>query len=68
MKQLFTSNDWEYRLLRTIIQAVIGVLINFLPDLIAGTTVIPLELKPIVQALVMAILSPIMAAMGGQDD
>lgn len=68
MMQLFTSNDWKYRLLRTIIQAVIGVLINFLPDLIAGTTVIPLELKPIVQALVMAILSPIMAAMGGQDD
>lgn len=68
MHQLFKSNDWEYRLLRTIIQAIIGVIINFLPDLIAGTTVIPYEYKPIVQALVMAVLSPTMAALGGAED
>ena len=63
MNRLLTRNDAKYRLLRTIIQGIIGVVIANL-DLIVGVSFIPTELRPFVAALVMAILSPIMAEMG----
>lgn len=65
--KLLNSNDPLYRLLRTIIQGVIGVIIANL-DLIIGTTSIPGNLKPLIVALIMACLSPIMAYMGKYDD
>lgn len=63
MNRLFIRNDAKYRLLRTIIQGIIGVFIANL-DLIIGSFSIPVEYKPMIAAVVMAILSPIMAAMG----
>ena len=63
MNRLFVRNDAKYRLLRTIIQGVIGVLIANL-DLIIGTFHIDPTMKPVIVALVMAVLSPIMTAMG----
>ena len=64
MNRLFISNEAKYRLLRTIIQGIIGVLIANL-DIIVGAFHISAGYKALIVALVMAILSPVMAAMGG---
>jgi len=63
MNTFLTSNEAKYRLLRTIVQGLIGVLIANL-DLLLGYVVIDISLRPLVVALVMAILSPVMAALG----
>lgn len=63
MKKFLTSNDTAFRLLRTIVQAVIGVVIANI-DTIIGTFAIPDVWKPMIVALIMAILSPIMAEIG----
>lgn len=60
---LLTRNDAKYRLLRTIVQGILGVIVAYL-DVLLGYTIIPNELRPMVVALVMAVLSPIMKAMG----
>lgn len=67
MKKLLTSNDTAYRLFRTIIQAVIGIAIAN-ADTIIGTFTINEVWKPIIVALVMAVLSPIMAELGKQNE
>lgn len=65
--QFLTSNEWQYRLLRTIIQGIFGVLIANL-DVIIGSFVIDPAWKGIVVALVMAVLSPVMAALGKKEE
>lgn len=67
MKRFLSSNKWEYRLLRTIVQGIIGVIIANL-DVLIGLTDIPVTVKPMMVALVMAVLSPVMAALGESDD
>lgn len=67
MKEFLTSNEPRYRLARTIVQGIIGVIIANL-DLLLGYTAIPAELRPVITGLVMAVLSPLMAALGGKDD
>lgn len=67
MDKFLTSNDWKYRLLRTIIQGVLGVLIANL-DLIFGQVILDPSMRALVVALVMAVLSPIMAAMGKESE
>ena len=67
MNKFLKSNETRYRLLRTIAQGIIGVLIANVDALIAGTT-IPLEYKPMIVALVMAVLSPIMSELGKEGD
>ena len=64
--KFFKSNEWQWRLCRTIVQAVIGVVIANL-DTIIGTFSIGDIWKPIIAALVMAILSPIMAEIGNKN-
>lgn len=54
-------------LLRTIVQGVLGVVIANL-DLILGWCVLDPSMRALVVALVMAVLSPIMAALGGGDE
>ena len=66
MNRLFTSNAPKWRLFRTIIQGVIGVLIANL-DMIFGATPIPPEVKPVIVAVTMAVLSPIMAELGTRE-
>lgn len=61
------SNETAYRLLRTVIQGIIGVLIANL-DFLIGSFQIPVEWKPMITALVMAVLSPVMSMLGGKDD
>ena len=67
MDKFLTSNDWQYRLLRTIIQGVLGVVIANL-DVITGAFVFDPTAKGVIVALVMAILSPIMALLGQKED
>ena len=62
-KELLTSNETVYRLARTILQGIIGVIIAYL-DTIVGAMAIPNEMRPMIVALVMAILSPIMSELG----
>ena len=67
MNKFLKSNDWQYRLLRTIVQGVLGVIIANI-DLIVGACILDPSQRALVVALVMAILSPIMAMLGGQDE
>lgn len=67
MNKLFHSNDWQYRLYRTIIQGVIGVVIANV-DVFISAIQINATWKPVIAAVVMAILSPIMAEMGGHEE
>ena len=67
MNTFLTSNDTKYRLLRTILQGIIGVLIANL-DLLIGYAAIPTELRPVIVAAVMAVLSPIMSELGAKTD
>ena len=63
MKTLLNSNGTRYRLARTIIQGVIGVLIANVDFLFDSFHFEP-EMKAFIVALTMAILSPIMAELG----
>ena len=63
MNKFLTSNSTVYRLLRTIVQAVIGVILAN-ADVIIGTFSIDDVWKPIIVALTVAVLSPIMAEIG----
>ena len=67
MDKFLTSNEWQYRLLRTIIQGVLGVLIANI-DLILGYVVLDPSARALVVALVMAVLSPIMALLGAKEN
>lgn len=69
MKSFFNSNETWARLLRTILQGIIGVIVSNV-DLLVGNLTIPVEYKPMIVALVMAVLSPIMSELGkdGTDD
>jgi hypothetical protein len=67
MSEFLASNEWQWRLLRTIVQGVLGVVIANL-DLIMGWCVLDPSMRGLVVALVMAVLSPIMAALGDGDE
>ena len=66
MNRFLTDNSASMRLARTIVQAVIGVLISY-ADILVGQAAINPELRPMIVALVMAVLSPIMAILGEAD-
>lgn len=63
MNRFLTSNEAKYRLARTILQGLIGILIANI-DLIMGQLVLDPAQRAVAVALVMAILSPTMAALG----
>lgn len=63
--EFLKSNDTKYRLLRTILQGIIGVIISNL-DLILGYYIFDPQTRAVICALVMAILSPIMSELGNQ--
>lgn len=62
-----TSNNAKWRTLRTIVQGIIGVLVANI-DLIIGNFSFGAETKAVIVALVMAILSPCMKALGTDSD
>lgn len=63
MNTFLTSNEAKWRLARTIVQGLMGVLVANI-DLIAGQVILDPSQRAVIVALVMAILSPIMAALG----
>lgn len=67
MKEFLTSNEPRFRLARTIVQGIIGVLVANL-DLLIGLTPIAPALRPVITGVVMAILSPVMAMLGGDKE
>ena len=95
MSEFLASNDWKWRLARTIVQGVLGVFVALelghgprslnarafslktcqrarllnarSVDLILGYAILDPTLRALVVAFVMAVLSPIMAALGGGD-
>ena len=67
MNRFLTENSSGMRLARTIAQGVIGVIIANL-DVLLGFGAIDPALKPVIAALVMAILAPVMSELGkGQE-
>ena len=67
MHTFLTSNETKYRLLRTILQGVIGVIITYAADLVGELNLDPVIAGALV-ALIMAILSPIMATIGKEEN
>lgn len=63
MKEFLRNNATAYRLGRTILQGIIGVFVAN-ADLFVSYIQIDPALKPVIVALVMAILSPIMSELG----
>ena len=63
MSEFLKSNETKYRLLRTILQGIIGVVISNL-DLILGYYIFDPQQRAVICALVMAVLSPIMSELG----
>lgn len=61
------SNDTWARLLRTICQSIFGVLIANLDVIFESVSMNP-SLKPVIVAIVMCILSPIMKELGVHDE
>lgn len=63
MEAFLTSNEWPWRLARTVVQGVLGVVVANV-DMLVGCAVLAPEWRAVVVALVMAVLSPVMAELG----
>lgn len=63
MKNLLINNSTSGKLIRTILQGIIGVFIANI-DLITGLFSVSPEAKTLLVAFTMAILSPIMSELG----
>nr|DAE38974.1 MAG TPA: hypothetical protein [Caudoviricetes sp.] len=63
MELFLTSNEWQWRLLRTV---VLGVVVANL-DMLVGCAVLEPVWRAVVVALVMAVLSPVMAELGAAE-
>ena len=63
MNAFLTSNSTAMRLARTIVQAVLGVLVAN-ADVLVGQVILDPAQRAIAVGLVMAVLSPVMAEIG----
>lgn len=66
--KFFESNELKYRLLRTIVQGVIGVVIANIDLIVDQVSCINDAIRPVIVLIVIAVLSPIMAQVGKRDD
>ena len=66
--KFFESNELKYRLLRTIIQGVIGIVIANIDLIIGFIPVIPEAMRGVIVLIIMAVLSPVMAEIGKRED
>ena len=57
------SNEWHWRLARTIVQGLLGVVVANV-DMLVGCAVLEPAWRALAVALVMAVLSPVMAELG----
>ena len=67
MTKFLVSNEWHWRLARTIVQGVLGVFVANV-DLIVGFAVMDPTMRALMVAFVMAVLSPVMAEIGAHLD
>lgn len=67
MNTFWISNKWQYRLLRTVAQALCGWCVDNIAMLIAQTD-FSADLQIIIVGLVMTILSPVMKKLGVEDE
>ena len=67
MNRFLTSNEWQWRLLRTVVQGVLGVVAANVGALM-GVAVLDPTWRALCMAMVMAVLSPVMAELGKADD
>ena len=65
MNKFLKSNKTQWRLLRTIFQGILSVLIANI-DLLIGGFEIPIEYKAMLVPAIMAVLSPIMSCIQSQ--
>ena len=63
MTRFLTSNEWQWRLARTIVQGVLGVVVANI-DVLMGAVALDPAARAICVALCMAVLSPVMAEVG----
>ena len=63
MEKFLTGNEWNWRLARTIVQGVLGVVVANI-DVLVGACVLDPAARAIVVAMCMAVLSPVMAEIG----
>lgn len=63
MNPFLTSNEWQWRLLRTVAQGVLGVVVANV-GLLMGVAVLDPTWRALCVAMVMAVLSPVMAELG----
>lgn len=63
MDTFLASNEWQWRLLRTVVQGVLGAIVANI-DMLVGCAVLEPTWRAVVVALVMAVLSPVMAELG----
>lgn len=66
MNLFLTSNEWQWRLLRTVVQGVLGVVVANV-GLLMGVAVLDPTWRALCMAMVMAVLSPVMAELGKAD-
>lgn len=66
MEKFLNSNSWQMRLARTIVQGILAVIIANI-DFLVGTH-FDGQIKAMIVALVMAVLSPIMAQLKKEDE
>lgn len=67
MSEFLNSNEWYWRLARTVAQGVLGVVVANI-DLLVGTAMLDPAWRALVVALVMAVLTPVMAEVGAHAD
>lgn len=67
MNRFLTSNEWQWRLLRAVVRGVLGVVVANV-DLLMGVAVLDPTWRALCAAMVMAVLSPVMAELGKADD
>ncbi len=63
MSKFLNNNTWQFKLLRTIVQAILGFVVNNLAMIVASTPFDP-TVQAIIVTATMAILAPIMAQLG----
>ena len=67
MEEFLTSNEWPWRLARTIVQGVLGVVVANV-DMLVGCAVLEPTWRAVVVALVMAELGAALPAGGERDE
>ena len=63
MEAFLTSNEWPWRLARTVVQGVLGVVVANV-DMLVGCAVLTPEWRAVMVAPTIAALSPVMAELG----